>query len=500
MKRVLLLGVVSVLSLIVGFVLGVGSAGTDGASLGEAVGDLGTRARHSAFRTAASVTTMEDTRTQVLLENPELMDRMMEGGAFGGRFSRHVAQNMFSRLPEAIEDARAKSEIIEVAPRTWLIRLPIVNAVLFETDEGLVLVDVGMGPGGPAIVDAIRSVSDKPLHTLVYTHGHVDHANGAWALMEAGLAPQHVVAHEAITERFERYIGLRGSLAHYMSQPEDQLPAGRDYYVWPTATFDDRLELEIGGETFVLQHHKGETDDHLYAWVPSRGALASADFYQGFLPNAGNGKRVQRHVAEWIVALREMADLEPRVLLPAHGEASTDTAEIQRNFRALADALEHIRNHTLAGLNAGLRKDEIFGSLDWPERFAADPTLNIQYVTPQDISKMVLKRYTGWWNDLPSNWTPASMQDQAQAIVEMAGGLQALDTHARQLLLEDVQLACHLADWAFYAEPESPVAQQLIIDVYKQRILDPRSNTQEMLAYLDQITEARARQLGPEGR
>jgi glyoxylase-like metal-dependent hydrolase (beta-lactamase superfamily II) len=376
---------------------------------------------------------------------------------------------MFSRLPEAIEDARAKSEIIEVAPRTWLIRLPIVNAVLFETDEGLVLVDVGMGPGGPAIVDAIRSVSDKPLHTLVYTHGHVDHANGAWALMEAGLAPQHVVAHEAITERFERYIGLRGSLAHYMSQPEDQLPTGRDYYVWPTATFDDRLELEIGGETFVLQHHKGETDDHLYAWVPSRGALASADFYQGFLPNAGNGKRVQRHVAEWIVALREMADLEPRVLLPAHGEASTDTAEIQRNFRALADALEHIRNHTL-------------------------------YVTPQDISKMVLKRYTGWWNDLPSNWTPASMQDQAQAIVEMAGGLQALDTHARQLLLEDVQLACHLADWAFYAEPESPVAQQLIIDVYKQRILDPRSNTQEMLAYLDQITEARARQLGPEGR
>ena len=73
----------------------------------------------------------------------------MRGGAFGGEFSAAVAQNMFSRLPEAIADAREKTEIVEVAPRTWLIRLPIVNAVLFETDEGLVLVDTGMGPAGP---------------------------------------------------------------------------------------------------------------------------------------------------------------------------------------------------------------------------------------------------------------------------------------------------------------------------------------------------------------
>jgi glyoxylase-like metal-dependent hydrolase (beta-lactamase superfamily II) len=500
MKRGLLLTIVSILSLVVGFVVGVGSGTGEGGSLGDAVADLGTRARHSAFRTAASVATLEDTRMQVLLENPELMDRMMEGGGFGGRFSRHVAQNMFSRLPEAIEDAKAKTEIIEVAPRTWLIRLPIVNAVLFETDAGLVLVDVGMGPGGPAVVEAMRSVSDKPLHTLIYTHGHVDHANGAWALPDAGEMPQQIVAHEAITKRFERYIGLRGSMAHYMSQPANQVPAKRDDYVWPTLTFEDRLELEIGGEIFVLQHHKGETDDHLYVWVPSRGALASGDFYQGFLPNAGNGKRAQRHVAEWIVALREMANLQPGVLLPAHGDASTDTAEIQRSFRLLADALEHIRKHTIAGLNAGLRKDEIFGSLEWPDRFANDPTLNIQYVTPQDISKMVLKRYTGWWDDLPSNWSPALMQDQARTIVEMAGGMQALDTHARGIVAGDVQLASHLADWAFYAEPESPIAQQLVIDVYKLRILDARSNTQEILAYLDQITEARALQLGPEGR
>jgi len=76
--------------------------------------------------------------------------------------------------------------VIPVAPRTRHIRLPIVNAVLFETDDGLVLVDTGMAPAGPALLDAIRGVSDAPIHAVLYTHGHVDHAFGTWVLLEAG--------------------------------------------------------------------------------------------------------------------------------------------------------------------------------------------------------------------------------------------------------------------------------------------------------------------------
>ena len=37
--------------------------------------------------------------------------------------------------------------------------------------------------------------------------------------------------------------------------------------------------------------------------------------------------------------------------------------------------------------------------------------------------------------------------------------------------------------------------QQLVIDVYRARIVDTRSNTQEMLAYLDAMTAARRRQI-----
>ena len=437
-----------------------------------------------------------DTRTMVLAENPEMINRIMEGGAFGGEYSLSAAQNMFGRTEDAIEDVRKKTHVIEVGPRSYLIRMPIVNAVFFETDEGIVLVDTGMGPAGPAILDAIRSVSDKPIHTIIYTHGHVDHAYGTWAITQAGETPE-IIAHELLEERFHRYIRLRGSLAKYMSQPEEQLPASESDLVWPTRYMKDRLELEIGGETFVLQHHRGETDDQLYVWVPGRGALASADYYQGFLPNAGNGKRYQRHVEDWVVALEEMASLEPKILLPAHGEAITDTATIIENFSVLAEALQYIVDHTVEGLNAGKRKDLIYGSVQLPEHLATHPTLNVQYVTPNDISKMVIKKYTGWWDDIPSNWTPASMEDQGNMIIELAGGnIPAITGYARGLIGEDIRLASHLTDWLFYARPDDPQVQQLVFDVYKARILDPDTNTMEMLTYLDQMTAARERSRG----
>ncbi len=442
-------------------------------------------------------------RIDLALADPELLDRIAEGGAFGGDYSRSAATAMFKRDHQsAVEDLRAKTRVVEVAPRSWLVRLPIVNSAVFETDEGLVVCDTAMAPGGPALLEAIRSVSDAPIHTIVYSHGHVDHAYGTWALMEdeativAG-GPR-IVAHEGVARRFEYYTRLRGMVARYMNQPPHHLPAGRDDFVWPTVEFRDRIELEVGGEPVHVVHHPAETDDQAYVWLPDRRALYSADYYQGFLPNLGNGKRVQRGTDEWVAALREMADLGPLALFPGHGDEITDPDLIRSELGIHADAIEHIIDHVVSGLNRRLRKDLIVDTLDWPERFAAHATLKVQYVTPQDIAKMVIKRWTGWWDEIPSHWSPAPLADQAQTIADLAGGTGALVAAARARLEADVAQACHLADWAWLADPHDPAVQQVVIDAYRARILDPVSNTQEMLVYLDQMGAARALQMRAE--
>ena len=485
MKNLLSYCLVAALSLLIGMLL----SDTDIATVAR---DTANKARTAAVEVVGNSAGVK-TRTMVLAENPEIISRLMEGGSFGGEYSIEAAQNMFGRTKSAIEDVRKKTHVVEVGPGSYLIRMPIVNAAFFVTEEGVVLVDAGMGPAGPAVLDAIRSVTDKPIHTVIYSHGHVDHAYGTWAIIEAGETPQ-IIAHDLLKPRFNRYIRLRGSLARYMSQPEDQLPASTSDLVWPTRYFTDRLEIEVGDETFILQHHKGETDDQLYVWVPGRKALASADYYQGFLPNAGNGKRSQRHVEEWSVAMKEMAALNPQILLPAHGKEITEPAVIQENFLALAEAFDYIVDHTIDGLNAGKRKEQIFGSVQLPEHLANHPSLNVQYVTPNDISKMVIKKYTGWWDDIPSNWTPASMEQQGNMIIELAGGnIPAITSYARKLINQDIRLASHLTDWLFYARPDNAEVQQLVFDVYKSRILDPDTNTMELLTYLDQMTAAKER-------
>lgn len=55
----------------------------------------------------------------------------------------------------------------------------------------------------------------------------------------------------------------------------------------------------------------------------------------------------------------------------------------------------------------------------------------------------------------------------------------------------NIKMACHLADWAFFAEPENREVQKLIMDIYSHRIMDPQSTTQEMLVYLDHMALVR---------
>jgi len=429
-------------------------------------------------------------RVKVVLSDPRLTEAIVGGGGFGGVHSPAVAQNMFDpRHQQAIRSARKLTTVVETGPRSWLVRLPMVNAAVFETDDGLVVVDTGMAPGGPAILDAVRSVSTAPIHTIIYTHAHVDHCMGTWALLED--RPE-IVAHVDAAARFERYVKLRGSVSRYMSQPLDSFPSGGGDWIAPTRTFSDSLSLEISGEQFDLVHRRGETDDQLYVSVPGRRIVASADYYQGFLPNAGNGKRVQRYVEEWALALREMVALHPTTLMPGHGEPIVDDQlAIAEVLSVHAAALEHIVDHTLAGLNDRLRQDVIADSVELPTELASHPTLNEQYVSAADISRMVMKQYCGWWDDIASHWSPARFDQQSAMVCELAGGVEALVQRARAMAASDPVMACHLIDWAWYGDVGNAATADAVLEIYINRVATSGSNTQEALMYLDHMTDVR---------
>ena len=66
---------------------------------------------------------------------------------------------------------------VEVAERTYFASA-FSGVTAFETDEGIVLVDSGLRRLSPMIAAMIRQRTKAPIHTAIFTQGHVDHAFG----------------------------------------------------------------------------------------------------------------------------------------------------------------------------------------------------------------------------------------------------------------------------------------------------------------------------------
>ncbi|HYZ93550.1 MAG TPA: alkyl sulfatase dimerization domain-containing protein [Actinomycetota bacterium] len=361
----------------------------------------------------------------------------------------------------------------EVAPRTFHVPT-MANSTAFVTDDGIVLVDCGVVQVGPHIHGAVRGYTDAPLNTVVYTHGHVDHCMGLAPWLDEG--KPRVVGHENVAPRFDRYLRTVGLQEHInsvqfgfenMRWPTD--------YIYPDTTYRDSLELTIGGERFELNHGKGETDDATWVWAPDRGVLCTGDFWISCVPNCGNPQKVQRYPEEWVQAFEKMIPLGAETLLPGHGPLITGAKDVERALTDAAAYLRSIVDQTLAALNEGLPHDEIVARVKPPAEFADRAYLQPIYDRPEFIVRNLIRLHGGWWDGYASNLMPATEQEQAREIASLAGGADKLVSRARDLADSDIELACHLAEWAALAEPSSRDAQQCVLDLFTKRAGDESS-------------------------
>ena len=126
-----------------------------------------------------------------------------------------------------------------------------------------------------------------------------------------------------------------------------------------------------------------------------------------------------------------------------------------------------------------------------PTDLVASPDAAELYVTPRDIARTVAQEYTGWWNELPSEWDPASRATQAREIVTLAGGIEHVVARIEALRESDVVLACHLADWAWLAAPEDPRVLRAATTVWLQRLRTQAIPTQEAVEYVEHLVTLR---------
>ena len=347
------------------------------------------------------------------------------------------------------------------------------NVTVLDTAEGLVLIDTGSFFLARNNHSQIREWSPKRVHTAVYTHGHVDHAFGLGPFEEEartrGEPLPNVIAHEALPARFERYQLTPGYNEH-INRRQFGMAKWPTEYRYPDRTFQRDLSLEVGSEKIELHHDRGETDDHVWAFVPARKILCTGDLFIWASPNCGNPQKVQRYPREWARALRKMSALGAETLLPGHGPPIFGGERVRQALDESAELLEFLLDRTLEMMNGGARLNEILHTIKAPERLLVRPYLRPVYDEPEFIVRNIWRFYGGWHDGNPANLKPARDEELGRELSVLAGGPEKLAARAEELAATgEYRLACQLAELAWLAAPDDARIRALRERIYTAR-------------------------------
>ncbi len=377
---------------------------------------------------------------------------------------------------------RMTNELSEVADGLAVVE-SFSHSVVVDTGDGLVAFDASHANTGEAVTSAIAGWSSDPVRHLIYTHGHADHVGGSCAF-HAAFGDMTVVGHENVSRRFERYRdtndwnvlinarqfgGVRADFA--MGDGGDAAPN----FIPPETLEPNHVVgagevLTLGDKTLELHHARGETDDHLWGWMPDEKWMFVGDFVIWNFPNAGNPQKVQRFPIEWAAALRDMASRRPEVLLPAHGLPIGGADRIEMVLTDIAGALETLVAEVVEMMNAGEVLDTIIHSVTVDPDLLAKPYLQPLYDEPEFVIRNVWRQFGGWWDGAPSRLKPSPDAALATELASLAGGAANVANRAAALAASgDFRLASHLVDLAGWAAPDDAVVHGIRAEVYRER-------------------------------
>jgi glyoxylase-like metal-dependent hydrolase (beta-lactamase superfamily II) len=365
-------------------------------------------------------------------------------------------------------------QLAEVQPGLAFIDA-FANCSAIDTDAGIVAVDTSGVFHAKAVHETLRRWSGNRLHTAIFTHGHIDHVFGVELYEEEaranGWTPPRVVAHELVSERFDRYRRTAGYNA-VINQRQFKAPGLRwpVEYRYPDETYRQELTLDVGGERLDLRHARGETDDGTWVWVPERRVIFAGDLFIWASPNCGNPQKVQRYPADWAAAYRAMLELDAEVLLPGHGLPVIGADRVRQVLEDGAELLETLLEQTLALMNQGARLDDVVHGVRAPEHLLARPYLRPIYDEPEFVVRNIWRYYGGWYDGDPSHLKPAPAAALATELASLAGGADRVADRAREVAAAgDLRLAGHLAELAAQAAPDDAGIHAVRAEVFGTR-------------------------------
>lgn len=371
------------------------------------------------------------------------------------------------------------------------------NAYLVETAEGNVQLNAGMGMEAPVIGANFRDFNDAPVHTLILTQGHVDHVGGTAWFREQNpglrvIAGANNGEHQAYDGRLATFRASRSAFAFtdkfaeafryysehgYTDHPAQDVPTA-DVLV------QERLAFDLGGIRFeVIAVPGAETNDSVIVWLPQHRICFTGNLFGcafGHFPNLvtirGDRYRDALVVARAVEVVR---DLEPVMICYGHHGPVAGEDVIREELTALHDAIHHVHDATVAGMNAGKDVHTLMREITLP------PAMEVGegYGKVSWSVRAIWENYAGWFHHHSTTELYAVPRPAVSAdLVELAG-VDTLVARAQQKFeAGEPEQALHLLD--IIREAGEDTAESVALGIRVHRALLAASENFWLSAWL----------------
>jgi len=275
------------------------------------------------------------------------------------------------------------------------------NSVAIVGRDAVLVFDTNGTPASAAnALAAIRSITDKPIRYVVYSHWHWDHWYGT-EVYKAAFPSVTVIAHEktkalmagpaiefnrpGLDQQLPGYIGMLEKRAGGDPAVQPQLDVARFFLdqkknarlVLPDTTYTDRMALDLGGRRVeVLHYDRAITPGDSFLYLPDDRVVVTGDLLVNPITFG-----LSSYPTGWLNTLERIDALDAAVLVPGHGEPLRDKALLHATMAVLRELLKGGKDAKARGLDADEAKAEILPRLHdaMVSITKDDPKLNDQF-------------------------------------------------------------------------------------------------------------------------
>jgi cyclase len=243
------------------------------------------------------------------------------------------------------------------------------NTAVFVTSKGVVVVDTKNPGWGQPIIDKIKSLTDKPVTTIINTHTHGDHVSG-----NVEFAPTVDVI---VQENTKKYMEQANAVYGLQNTPPENIFTKNGGRGLPTRTFKNKWTIGSGKEQIDLRYfgpaHTGGDAFVIfrdYRVMHVGDTMPTRDFPIMDKNNGGSGVRYSATIAK--AASVKNVD----TIINGHNATTTTPGDLKLYSEFLADFAKFVQDAKKAGRTV----DDVVCTWKTPAKYAgyAEPTTDEQ--------------------------------------------------------------------------------------------------------------------------